>query len=180
MLTRNIKQVIKYSRYFAGKDITFGANARQLMLEGVNKLTDAVQITLGPKGRNVLLEQSFGIPKITKDGVTVAKHIEFSDKRLNAGAALIKKVAEKVNDKAGDGTTTATILAREILKEGVKSVTAGMNPMDVKRGIESAVKDVIKKLESMSIKIEDKDQIRQVATISANGDSTIGNLISDA
>lgn len=128
---------------FAGKDIKFGTEARALMLEGCEMLADAVQVTLGPRGRNVVLDRSFGVPKITKDGVTVAKDIEFSDRYHNIGANLVKQVASKANDEAGDGTTTATILARAIFKEGCKSVAAGMNPMDVRRGIQLAVDEVV-------------------------------------
>jgi len=133
-------QLVATQRYnFAGKDIKFGTEARSLMLEGCEMLADAVQVTLGPRGRNVVLDRSFGVPKITKDGVTVAKDIEFKDRYHNIGANLVKQVAAKTNDEAGDGTTTATILARAIFKEGCKSVAAGMNPMDLRRGIQMAV-----------------------------------------
>ena len=165
------------SACFSGKDIRFGAEARQLMLEGCEMLADAVQVTLGPRGRNVVLDQTFGAPKITKDGVTVAKSIEFADRYKNIGASLVKQVANKANDEAGDGTTTATILARAIYKEGCKSVAAGMNPMDLRRGIQAAVDAVVKELEKMSISIGDKESIANVATISANGDRHIGSLI---
>eukprot|EP00831_Metopus_contortus_P004579 TRINITY_DN1169_c0_g4_i5.p1 TRINITY_DN1169_c0_g4~~TRINITY_DN1169_c0_g4_i5.p1 ORF type:complete len:611 (-),score=137.96 TRINITY_DN1169_c0_g4_i5:4-1668(-) len=147
------------------------------MLEGVDKLADAVQVTLGPKGRNVVIDKSYGSPKITKDGVTVAKEISFSNKYMNIGASLIKDVASKANDEAGDGTTTATILARYIFKEGCKSVAAGMNPMDLRRGIQMAVDEVIEKLKQMSIPVKGKEEIQNVATISANGDDNIGRLI---
>lgn len=150
------------------------------MLKGVNKLSDAVMVTLGPKGRNVLLEQSFGGPKVTKDGVTVAKAIEFEDKHENIGAQMVKSVASKTSDNAGDGTTTATVLTRAIYNEGVKAVAAGLNPMDIRRGINAAVNRVIADLASSSRGISSKEEIAQVATISANGDVGIGKLISDA
>lgn len=150
------------------------------MLVGVDRLADTVQVTLGPKGRNVILDQQFGSPKITKDGVTVAKAIEFADKHQNMGAQLVKSVASKTNDKAGDGTTTATVLTRAIYKEGVKNVAAGMNPMDLKRGIDMAVTHVVEELNKMSRSVSSKEQIASVATISANGDKTIGNMISEA
>jgi len=150
------------------------------MLLGAERLADAVQVTLGPKGRNVILDQSFGPPKITKDGVTVAKHVEFSDRHINLGANLVKSVAQKANDIAGDGTTTATILARAIFKEGVKAVAAGMNPMDLRRGIDTACKLVKAELDKMTRKVDGKTQITQVATISANSDEIIGNLIAEA
>lgn len=162
---------------FSGKDIKFGTEARALMLEGCDMLADAVQVTLGPRGRNVVLDRTFGVPKITKDGVTVAKDIEFSNRYHNIGANLVKQVASKANDEAGDGTTTATILARAIFKEGCKSVAAGMNPMDLRRGIQLAVDTVIEELRSQSIPIKSADEIRNVATISANNDAHIGGLI---
>lgn len=140
-------------------------------------LADAVQVTLGPRGRNVVLDKTFGTPKITKDGVTVAKDIEFADRYRNIGASLVKQVASKANDEAGDGTTTATILARAIFKEGCKSVAAGMNPMDLRRGIQLAVDNIIEELKSMSTPIKGKEEIANVATISANGDKKIGGLI---
>ena len=149
------------------------------MLEGCDKLADAVQVTLGPRGRNVIIDQSYGAPKITKDGVTVAKSIEFKDRYLNMGASLVKQVAQKTNDQAGDGTTTATILARAVFKEGCKSVAAGMNPMDLRRGIQLAVDAILEELKKQSKAIKGKDDIRNVATISANGDKEIGNLISE-
>ena len=147
------------------------------MLKGVDMLADAVQVTLGPRGRNVVLDRTFGVPKITKDGVTVAKDIEFKDRYHNIGASLIKQVASKVNDEAGDGTTTATILARAIFKEGCKSVAAGMNPMDLRRGITLAVDAVVVGLKEQAILIKGKKEIENVATISANGDTHIGGLI---
>lgn len=165
--------------FFAGKDIKFGTDARALMLEGCDRLADAVQVTLGPKGRNVIIDQSFGAPKITKDGVTVAKAIDFADRYQNMGASLVKQVAQKTNDEAGDGTTTATILARAIYKEGCKSVAAGMNPMDLRRGIQLAVEHVVEQLKEQSTHITGKEDIGNVATISANGDTEIGNLIAE-
>jgi len=147
------------------------------MLEGCEMLADAVQVTLGPRGRNVVLDKTFGTPKITKDGVTVAKDIEFSNRYHNIGASLVKQVANNANDKAGDGTTTATILARAFFKEGCKSVAAGMNPMDLRRGIMMAVDAVVEGLRELSIPIKGRDQIANVATISANGDKYIGDLI---
>ena len=160
-----------------GKEICFGIDARKKLLEGCDKLADAVQLTLGPKGRNVVLDKSYGAPKITKDGVTVAKEISFSDKYMNIGASLIKEVASKTNDEAGDGTTTATILARYLFKEGCKAVAAGMNPMDVRKGIQMAVDSVVQKLKEMSIPVKGKVEIQNVATISSNGDENIGKLI---
>jgi chaperonin GroEL len=157
--------------------VRFGVEARQMMLKGCERLADAVEVTLGPKGRNVVLDQTFGIPKITKDGVTVAKHIEFSDRYENIGASLVKQVAQKTNDEAGDGTTTATILARAIFKEGCKSVAAGMNPMDLRRGITLAVEKLVAELQSNSVKVNTSEDIANVATISANGDQNIGKLI---
>jgi len=168
-------------RYFAsGKEIHFGVDARASMLTGVNKLADAVQVTLGPKGRNVLIESPYGAPKVTKDGVTVAKSIDLANKAENVGAQMVKQVATKTNDIAGDGTTTSTILTRAIYAEGVKAVAAGMNPMDLRRGITGAVTTVLGELDEMSHPISTKDEISQVATISANGDKKIGQLIADA
>lgn len=165
--------------FFASKEIVFGAKCRQKMLEGCERLADAVQVTLGPKGRNVIIDQTFGSPKITKDGVTVAKNIEFADRYMNLGASLVKNVANKANDEAGDGTTTATVLARAIFKEGCKSVAAGMNPMDLRRGINLAVEEVVKNLKQRSRPVKGKEAIANVATISANGDTEIGNLIAE-
>merc|ERR1712166_1312908 len=162
---------------FAGKEIKFGTEARALMLEGCDMLADAVQVTLGPRGRNVVIDRSFGIPKITKDGVTVAKDIEFANRYHNIGANLVKQVASKTNDQAGDGTTTATILARAIFKEGCKSVAAGMNPMDLRRGIQLAVDAVVIGLQEMSVPVQGKEEIENVATISANGDKHIGGIL---
>ena len=165
--------------FFASKDIVFGSACREKMLQGCEKLADAVQVTLGPKGRNVIIDQSFGAPKITKDGVTVARNIEFADRYMNLGASLVKNVASKTNDEAGDGTTTATVLARAIYKEGCKSVTAGLNPMDLRRGINLAIEKVVEDLKKRSTIIKGKEAIANVATISANGDKEIGTLISE-
>ncbi len=164
----------------SAKEIIFGVDARTKIVEGVNIIADAVKVTLGPKGRNVVIEKSFGAPRITKDGVTVAKEIELADKFQNLGAQMIKEVASKTKDVAGDGTTTATVLAQAIVREGVKSVAAGINPMDLKRGIDIAVEAVVKELGKMSKKVSGKEEIAQVATISANGDSEVGNKIADA
>jgi len=168
------------ARGFATKEIRHGAAARAAMLNGANRLADAVAVTLGPKGRNVVIDQSFGPPKVTKDGVTVAKAVEFKNKMVNVGANLIKQVASKTNDLAGDGTTTSTVLARAIFREGTKAVVAGMNPMDVKRGIDAAVKAVIEDLEARAKPISSPEEIKQVATISANGDQAIGEMIAEA
>ncbi len=164
----------------AAKDVRFGADAREKMLRGVDILADAVKVTLGPKGRNVVLEKSFGAPRTTKDGVTVAKEIELADKFENMGAQMVREVASKTNDAAGDGTTTATVLAQAIVREGAKSVAAGMNPMDLKRGIEKAVETVVADLKKRSKKVKDNAEIAQVGTISANGDTTVGKMIADA
>jgi chaperonin GroEL len=164
----------------AAKEILFGAEARAKIVEGVDIIANAVKVTLGPKGRNVVIEKSFGAPRITKDGVTVAKEIELADKFQNLGAQMIKEVASKTNDIAGDGTTTSTVLAQAIVREGVKSVAAGINPMDLKRGIDLAVEALLKELTKMSKKVNGKEEIAQVATISANGDSEIGNKIAEA
>jgi len=169
------------SRAFSsGKDIRFGTEARALILTGVNKLADAVQVTLGPKGRNVVIDQTYGAPKMTKDGVTVAKAIEFQDRCENLGAQMVRSVASKTNELAGDGTTTATILTRAIYSEGCKAVAAGMNPMDIRRGIQAAVDQVLVSLKNTTHPITTKDEICQVATISANSDASVGNLIADA
>merc|ERR550525_36159 len=167
-------------RGFASKEIRHGVAARTAMLQGANRLADAVAVTLGPKGRNVVIEQSFGAPKVTKDGVTVAKAIEFKNKQMNVGASLIKQVASKTNDVAGDGTTTSTVLARAIFREGTKGVGAGMNPMDLKRGIDASVKVVLGDLEKMAKPISKPEEIKQVATISANGDEAIGGMVAEA
>ena len=164
----------------ASKDVKFGSDARTRMMEGVDILANAVKVTLGPKGRNVVLEKSFGAPRITKDGVTVAKDIELKDKFQNMGAQMVREVASKANDTAGDGTTTATLLAQSIAQEGAKAVAAGMNPMDLKRGIDLAVEAVVKSLESQSQKITTSDEVAQVGTISANGEAEIGKMIAEA
>ncbi len=164
----------------AAKEIIFGTSARAKILEGVDIIANAVKVTLGPKGRNVVIEKSFGAPRITKDGVTVAKEIELADKFQNLGAQMIKEVASKTNDIAGDGTTTSTVLAQAIVREGVKAVAAGMNPMDLKRGIDLAVEALVKELGKMSKKISAKEEVAQVATISANGDFEIGSKIAEA
>ncbi|HJS46332.1 MAG TPA: chaperonin GroEL [Rhizomicrobium sp.] len=164
----------------AAKDVKFGADAREKMLRGVDILADAVQVTLGPKGRNVVIDKSFGAPRTTKDGVTVAKEIELADKFENMGAQMVREVASKTNDIAGDGTTTATVLARAIVREGSKSVAAGMNPMDLKRGIEKAVEAVVADLKKRSKKVKSNEEIGQVGTISANGDKEVGDMIAKA
>ena len=162
------------------KEVIFGAEARAKMLNGVNILANAVKVTLGPKGRNVVIDKSFGAPRITKDGVTVAKEIELEDKFENMGAQMVKEVASKTNDEAGDGTTTATVLAQSIVTEGTKFVAAGMNPMDVKRGIDQAVSVVLENLNKRSKKVKTNDEVAQVGTISANGEAEIGNMIAEA
>ena len=164
----------------APKDVKFGSDARTRMLEGVDILANAVKVTLGPKGRNVVLEKSFGSPRITKDGVTVAKDIELKDKFQNMGAQMVREVASKANDTAGDGTTSATVLAQAIAQEGSKAVAAGMNPMDLKRGIDMAVEAVVSSLEKQSKKITTSDEVAQVGTISANGEGEIGSMIAEA
>jgi chaperonin GroEL len=164
----------------AAKEVKFGSDARTRMLEGVDTLANAVKVTLGPKGRNVVLEKSFGAPRITKDGVTVAKDIELKDKFQNMGAQMVREVASKANDVAGDGTTTATVLAQSIAQEGARAVAAGMNPMDLKRGIDMAVEAVVATLESKSKKISTSDEVAQVGTISANGEEEIGKMIAEA
>lgn len=167
-------------RQYAAKDIRFGIEARALMLQGVEQLADAVKVTMGPKGRNVVIEQSFGAPKVTKDGVTVVKSIEFKEKMKNVGASLVKQVANATNDAAGDGTTCATVLTRSIFTEGSKSVAAGMNAMDLRRGINMAVEAVVDHLKSRAKMISTSEEIAQVGTISANGDTEIGDLIARA
>src|SRR5215470_3666597 len=164
----------------AAKDVRFAGEAREKMLRGVDILANAVKVTLGPKGRNVVLDKSFGAPRITKDGVTVAKEIELDDKFENMGAQMVREVAQKTNDLAGDGTTTATVLAQAIVKEGAKSVAAGMNPMDLKRGIDIATQAVIKDIEKRSKKVGSSSEVAQVGTISSNGDVTIGKMIAKA
>src|SRR5438874_8083988 len=164
----------------AAKDVKFAGDARERMLRGVDILANAVKVTLGPKGRNVVIDKSFGAPRITKDGVTVAKEIELADKFENMGAQMVREVAQKTNDAAGDGTTTATVLAAAIVREGAKSVAAGMNPMDMKRGIQKAVEAVVADLKRRSKKVKSNEEIAQVGTISANGDATIGEMIAKA
>ena len=164
----------------AAKDVKFGNDARVKMLRGVNVLADAVKVTLGPKGRNVVLDKSFGAPTITKDGVSVAREIELEDKFENMGAQMVKEVASKANDAAGDGTTTATVLAQAIITEGLKAVAAGMNPMDLKRGIDKAVTAAVEELKALSVPCSDSKAIAQVGTISANSDETVGKLIAEA
>jgi chaperonin GroEL len=164
----------------AAKDVKFGASAREKMIRGVDILADAVKVTLGPKGRNVVIDKSFGAPRITKDGVTVAKEIELADKFENMGAQMVREVASKTNDTAGDGTTTATVLAQAIVREGAKAVAAGMNPMDLKRGIDKAVAHVVAELESKTKKISTSAEVAQVGSISANGETEIGEMIAAA
>ncbi|MCI4665291.1 MAG: chaperonin GroEL [Neomegalonema sp.] len=164
----------------AAKEVKFNADARDRMLRGVNILADAVKVTLGPKGRNVVLDKSFGAPRITKDGVSVAKEIELSDKFENMGAQMVREVASKTNDEAGDGTTTATVLAQAIVKEGLKAVAAGMNPMDLKRGVDTAVASVIDEIKSMSRDVKDSEEVAKVGSISANGETIIGEKIAEA
>jgi chaperonin GroEL len=164
----------------SAKDVRFDTDARNRMLRGVNTLANAVKVTLGPKGRNVVIDKSFGSPRITKDGVTVAKEIELEDKFENMGAQMVKEVASRTNDEAGDGTTTATVLAQAIVVEGMKSVAAGMNPMDLKRGIDLAVQKVVAQIKGASRPVKDSDEVAQVGTISANGEAEIGRQIADA
>ena len=164
----------------AAKDVRFDTDARDRMLRGVNILADAVKVTLGPKGRNVVIDKSFGAPRITKDGVTVAKEIELADKFENMGAQMVKEVASRTNDEAGDGTTTATVLAQAIVREGMKAVAAGMNPMDLKRGIDLATTKVVAAIKAASRPVKDSDEVAQVGTISANGEAQIGRFIADA
>src|SRR5512134_2764816 len=161
----------------AAKDVRFGSDARQRMLHGVDILANAVKVTLGPKGRNVVLEKSFGAPRISKDGVTVAKEIELSDKFENMGAQMVREVASKTSDVAGDGTTTATILAAAIVREGSKAVAAGMNPMDLKRGVDIAVDAVVKDLQGRAKKVTTSEEIAQVGTFSAKGNTEIGRML---
>ncbi|MDR0499340.1 MAG: chaperonin GroEL, partial [Holophagales bacterium] len=163
----------------SAKSVVYAEDARQAILRGVNRLTDAVQVTLGPKGRNVLIEKKFGSPLMTKDGVTVAKEIELKDKHENIGAQLVREVASKTSDVAGDGTTTATVLARSIYREGIKAVVSGANVMEIKRGIDLAVAEVVKSIDEIKKPVEGK-AIAQVGTISANGDEEIGKIIADA
>jgi chaperonin GroEL len=164
----------------SAKDVKFGDNARSQMLDGVNTLANAVKVTLGPKGRNVVLDKSFGAPTVTKDGVSVAKEIELENKFENMGAQMIKQVASQTNDEAGDGTTTATVIAQSILNEGNKAVAAGMNPMDLKRGIDKAVLSAVQYVKGLSVPCADNKAISQVGTISANGDTAVGEIIAEA
>ena len=164
----------------SAKKISYGSDARDLMISGVDALANAVKVTLGPKGRNVILDKSFGAPRVTKDGVSVAKEIELRDKFENMGAQMVKEVASKSSDSAGDGTTTATVLAQAIVKQGAKAVTSGMNPMDLKRGIDLAVDKVLNDLKSKAKKLGSSSEIAQVGTISANGEEEIGMKISEA
>jgi len=164
----------------SAKDVRFGEDARSKMMRGVNILADAVKITLGPKGRNVVLDKSFGAPTVTKDGVSVAKEIELENKFENMGAQMLKEVASKTSDIAGDGTTTATVLAQAMLREGLKAVAAGMNPMDLKRGLDKAVSAAVLKLHDLSTPCTDNKAIAQVGSISANSDTEIGELIAEA
>src|SRR5512136_423866 len=164
----------------SAKEVKFNSDAREKMLKGVDILADAVKVTLGPKARNVVIEKSFGAPRITKDGVTVAKEIELDDKFENMGAQMLRAVASKTSDMAGDGTTTATVLAQAIVREGAKSVAAGMNPMDLKRGIDIAVSAVVKDIERRAKKVGSSAEVAQVGTISSNGDAKIGKMIAEA
>src|SRR5208337_1401400 len=164
----------------AAKDVKFSQDARDRMMRGVDLLANAVKVTLGPKGRNVVIDKSWGAPRITKDGVTVAKEIELSDKFENMGAQMIREVATKTSDQAGDGTTTATVLAQAIVREGVKAVAAGLNPMDLKRGIDKAVEAVVEDIKRRSKKVSTNDEIEQIGTISANGEVEIGKKIAEA
>src|SRR5258705_13672764 len=164
----------------AAKEILFNTKARQQIAHGLNTLANAVRVTLGPRGRNVVIEKSWGAPTVTKDGVTVAKEIELENKFQNMGAQMVKEVASKTSDVAGDGTTTATVLAQSIYNEGAKLVAAGLNPMDMKRGIEAAVASVVDQIKAMSTPTKGKDDIAQVGTISANGEAEIGNMIAEA
>lgn len=162
------------------KEVIFADESRQKMLKGVNLLADAVKVTLGPKGRNVVLDKSYGAPTITKDGVSVAKEIELEGKFENMGAQMVKQVASKANDEAGDGTTTATVLAQSLINEGLKAVASGMNPMDLKRGIDQATESAVEKLREISQPCSDKESITQVGSISANSDRAIGEIIAEA
>ena len=164
----------------AAKEIRFHSDARERMLRGIDILSNAVRVTLGPKGRNVILDKSFGAPRVSKDGVTVAKEIELADKFENMGAQMVREVASKTSDLAGDGTTTATVLAQTIVHEGARAVAAGMNPMDLKRGIDRAVEAVVKEIEKRSRKVSTNDEIAQVGTVSANNDREIGRMIAEA
>src|SRR5262245_43042146 len=164
----------------AAKEIRFHTDARERMLRGIDILSNAVRVTLGPKGRNVVLDKSFGAPRISKDGVTVAKEIELADKFENMGAQMVREVASKTSDVAGDGTTTATVLAQALFREGAKLVAAGHNPMDLKRGVDRAVSAIVEELKKLSKSTRDSEEIAQVGTVSANGDETIGKMLAEA
>src|SRR5256712_9522996 len=164
----------------SAKEVKFSVDARDRMLHGIDTLTHAVRVTLGPKGRNVLLDKSFGAPRMTKDGVTVAREIELEDKFENMGAQMVREVAQKTTDQAGDGTTTATVLAYAIVREGAKAVAAGMNPMDLKRGVDTAVAAVVKDIEKRAKKVGSSAEVAQVGTLAANGDQTVGKMIAQA
>src|SRR6201996_1598855 len=164
----------------SAKEVKFSVDARDRMLHGIDTLSHAVRVTLGPKGRNVILDKSYGAPRITKDGVTVAKEIELEDKFENMGAQMVREVASKTSDQAGDGTTTATVLAHAIVREGAKAVAAGMNPMDLKRGVDIAVEAIVEDIKKRSKKVSTNDEIEQVGTISANGEKDIGKKIAEA
>src|SRR5438128_406922 len=174
------REQYRRSKTMAAKEVKFSVDAREKMLRGVDILANTVKVTLGPKGRNVVIEKSFGAPRITKDGVTVAKEIELDDKFENMGAQMVREVASKTSDRVGDGITTATVLAQAIVKEGAKAVAAGVNPMDLKRGIDRAIEALIRDIQQNSKKITSNDEIAQVATISANGDAEIGRFLADA
>jgi chaperonin GroEL len=178
--TPSLPKSTEKETFMAAKDVRHGTDARERMLRGIDTLTDAVRVTLGPKGRNVVLDKSYGAPRITKDGVTVAKEIELSDKFENMGAQMVREVASKTSTVAGDGTTTATILAHAMVREGIKAVAAGMNPMDLKRGVDMAVNAVVKDIEKRLKKVSTNDEIAQVGTISANGDPEIGRMLAEA
>ena len=178
-LARHSKTLTHMPKYFAAKELLFGSKARKQLLEGCKQLCNAVQVTLGPGGRNVLIDQSYGSPKITKDGVTVAKAVDLPDKATNIGANLVKNVANKANDEAGDGTTTATILAKAIYEEGYKKVEAGMNPTHIKKGIDLAIEHICEELSARSTQVKGKEAIFNVATISSNGDKEIGGILAD-
>ncbi|VDM95817.1 unnamed protein product, partial [Onchocerca ochengi] len=179
-MARLVSRTVRSGLRHYAKDVKFGADGRASMLYGVDTLADAVAVTMGPKGRNVVIEQSWGSPKITKDGVTVAKAIDFKDKYKNLGAKLVQDVANKTNEEAGDGTTCATVLARAIAKEGFENISKGANPVEVRRGVMKAVELLVAELKKMSKDVTTPEEIAQVATISANGDSSVGKLISEA
>src|ERR671939_112211 len=172
--------IMKESNIMAAKEVRLGGDARQRLLRGVDILAEAVKVTLGPKGRNVVLDKSFGAPRVTKDGVTVAKDIELPDKFENMGAQMVREVASKTSDQAGDGTTTATVLAQAIVREGAKAVAADLNPMDLKRGVDKAVEAVVRELEARTRKITTNAEVAQVGTLSANGDREVGEMLARA